>query len=96
MGRADAFAAGDLLSSADASLAKEAQDGIALLLKDAVVRKEYEAAARRDAVVEMEQKVRKLRSANRKKEELAVVAVAYRMSRTAARTPGPARMRSCV
>ncbi|MCY3017580.1 MAG: hypothetical protein NTW87_00915 [Planctomycetota bacterium] len=73
-----AFSSGEMLTSADPSLAKEAQEGIAQLLKDPVVRKEYEAALKHDAVTEMEQKAGKQKNKNRKREELIAVAAAYR------------------
>jgi hypothetical protein len=73
-----AFSAGELLAAADPALAKEAQESVAQLLKDAVVRKEYDAALKHTAVAEMEQKAAKQRSKNKKREDLIAVAAAYR------------------
>ena len=51
-----------LLSSADASLAKEVRDGIADLLKDPVVRREEEAARQYRVIADLEQHVGKSKS----------------------------------
>lgn len=72
------FVAGELPGSVDASLAKECHDGITELLKDPAVRKEHEAALKYQAVVDMEQKAANSKTKNKKKNNLAAVASAYR------------------
>jgi hypothetical protein len=67
-----AFSEEDLVRAVDATLAKEAKDGISLLVKDPALRKEQEAEKKYLIVTDMEKK------AGTNKKTLVTVAITYR------------------
>lgn len=72
------FAAAEVLKAADVSLATEAKDEIAELLKDPVVRKEHEAVERFKVITELEDIARKDQGKTSRHEKLVAVAANYR------------------